>query len=168
MGVNAKRLIDFLMSEHLAHGGRENGQLLAPWNQLERSGIGRRFIARTVAEAVLLGLLDVRKGVGRAPSRYTLTFLPTIVGQVEQPPSDRWRNYGPAAQGAVVVHQGEPQRYTKVHHKPRSGSPSYTANPVVVHLGEVHEGEHLSRERSYQDGAEYSVPKGEKDPACAA
>jgi hypothetical protein len=167
MGINVKRLIDFLIEEHLSHGGRENGGLLAPWNQLETRGIGRRFIAQTVEEAVRRGLLDVRKGVGRTPSRYTLTFLPTFIGQVEQPPSDRWREYRDPAD-AVAVHQGEPERCTKVHHKSRSGSPSCTTNPVVVHLGEVHEGEHLSRDRSYQDGSEYSVSERRKGPICAA
>ncbi len=153
---NLSRLLDFLELEHMAHGGKDNGRLLAPWNQLVQFGIGRRFVADVVDEGVERGLLDVRKGVGRAPSNYTITYLPTFASGEENAPSDRWRAYEP-----VAVHLREPQRCTKVNHKTRSGSPKCTTTPVAVHLSEVHEGEHLSREESYHGGAAYSVVKGE-------
>jgi hypothetical protein len=170
MSINVKRLVDFLMVEHVDHGGKENGRLLAPWNQLVECGIGRRLIAETVSEASRRGLLDVRHGAGRAANTYTLTFLKTFDGE---PPSNRWRTFREVTassgisevhdgvpQGDLEVHEGEPQRFTKVNYKPRRGSQRCTANPVVVHLREVHEGEHLSREGSYHGDGEYSVSHG--------
>ena len=35
LGINARRFLDFLMIEHLRHGGKHNGYLLAPQRQLE-------------------------------------------------------------------------------------------------------------------------------------
>src|SRR5205823_12969455 len=48
MSINCHRLILFLEIEHLQHGGNENGSLLAPYAQLVRFGIGRRFIAGAI------------------------------------------------------------------------------------------------------------------------
>lgn len=88
LGINARRLVDFLMSEHLRHGGQGNGRLLAPRDQLEEYGIGYRLISGAIAELDQAGLVDVIRGRGRAPSRYTLTWLP-MAGGIE--PSNRWR-----------------------------------------------------------------------------
>ena len=41
LSVRARRFVLFLMSEHLSHGGRENGYLKAPHRQLAACGIGR-------------------------------------------------------------------------------------------------------------------------------
>jgi hypothetical protein len=64
--IHCRRLIDFLMLEHLNHGGKENGFLKAPFAQLQASGIGRRYIAPAIREAEALGLLRVRHGALRA------------------------------------------------------------------------------------------------------
>ena len=45
MGINERRLIDFLMLEHMRHGGQRNGKLVAPRKQLEVAGIGARHIS---------------------------------------------------------------------------------------------------------------------------
>jgi hypothetical protein len=34
LGINDRRVIDFLMREHMRHGGKENGKLKAPQHQL--------------------------------------------------------------------------------------------------------------------------------------
>ena len=36
-GINTRRFIDFLLLEHMAHGGKANGKLKAPGRQLETS-----------------------------------------------------------------------------------------------------------------------------------
>jgi hypothetical protein len=101
--------------------GKENGKLLAPWDQLVVFGIGRRLIGEAIKDAKVLGFIDVKEGIGRAPSTYTLTWLTMHDGTT---PTNRWRT--------VVVHEGEPQHvvrhgelveFTKVNHKARSGSP---------------------------------------------
>jgi len=126
MGINERRLLDFLMIEQMAGKGRTNGRLLAPWNQLVRFGIGRRFIAEAVNRLHSLGLVDCIHGTGRAPNRYALTWLDMSDGSE---PSNRWRSYrlvavheGEPQKIVRLVHEGEPHRCTKVNHKGRSGA----------------------------------------------
>src|SRR5262245_44784376 len=72
LSINARRFIDFLLIEHLDHGGKENGKLLAPRRQLENAGIGARYVSPAIEEAVLLGFVDVKRGTGRRASTYAL------------------------------------------------------------------------------------------------
>lgn len=76
LGINARRLIDFLALEHLQHGGAENGYLLAPRPHLEDAGIGARHISGAIREAELAGLVAVKRGIGKRPNKYALTWLP--------------------------------------------------------------------------------------------
>lgn len=87
---NTRRLLDFLVREHMRHGGTENGLLKAPQHQLELFGIGARYVAAAIAQADELGLVDVQRNGMRAASTYTLTWLPTHDGE---PATDRWRSY---------------------------------------------------------------------------
>src|SRR5690242_16231849 len=61
-GINARRFIDFLLLEHMNHGGKENGLLKAPHRQLEDFGIGARRITDTIREAEGLGLVECHRG----------------------------------------------------------------------------------------------------------
>ncbi len=99
--INCRRLIDVLIMEHLSHAGTENGNLLAPYNQLQEYGIGRRFIHRTIQEAEKRGLLRVEYGAKWGPINhaniYTITFLPVkevVDGKTffTEPPND-WRRF---------------------------------------------------------------------------
>jgi hypothetical protein len=90
LSFNAKRLIEFLMIEHMHHGGKANGKLLAPWRQLREFGIGDHFITAAIEECKCAGILDCRRGIGRQPSLYALTWLPLCDGSE---PSNRWRAY---------------------------------------------------------------------------
>jgi hypothetical protein len=125
LGINARRLIDFLMIENMNHGGKKNGFLLAPRDQLVTFGIGYRHITHAVEQADASGFVAVKIGKGRRPSTFTLTWLPVAGHEGVQ-------------QGAVAGHEGVRQGYTKVSSKPRSstrrcpakarikGTPSYT------------------------------------------
>lgn len=78
-----RRLLDFLELEHMAHGAKENGSLLAPHDQLYDFGIGKSDIARTIEEAEALGLVRVEYGGKKNscydyPSRFTLTYRKTL------------------------------------------------------------------------------------------
>lgn len=78
--INVRRLVDFLSIEHMAHGGSENGNLKAPYNQLVEFGITRRLIRQTIDLAEMLGLIEVERGARRTyadtePSLYTLNFF---------------------------------------------------------------------------------------------
>jgi hypothetical protein len=89
-GINTIRLVDFLLREHMRHGGAENGKLKAPYDQLEVWGIGARYVAPAIAEADELGLVDCHRNGMKVASTYGLTWLPDCNGN---PPSDRWRTY---------------------------------------------------------------------------
>jgi hypothetical protein len=93
LSINARRLIDLLMLEHLRHGGRRNGLLMAPRDQLESFGIGRHFISGAIEEVERVGLVDCKRGIGRRPSIYSLTWLPL---SDDSPPSNHWRSYAVA------------------------------------------------------------------------
>lgn len=89
LSVNGWRFIRFLMVEHMRRGGKANGALLAPRRQLERSGgIGSHHVSPAIEECIQAGFVDCRRGVGRHPSTYVLTWLPFGDGSA---PSNRWR-----------------------------------------------------------------------------
>jgi hypothetical protein len=84
---NARRFLDFLMIEHLRQAGKRNGFLLAPYRQLYEFGVGAHFVAGAIAEAEDAGLVDCKRGTGRRPNHYALTWLPLADGAA---PSNRW------------------------------------------------------------------------------
>jgi hypothetical protein len=88
LSINGRRLIDFLLIEHMRHGGKQNGDLLAPRRQLVEFGIGEHFISSAIDEVERLGLVDCNRGIGRRASTYALTWLPLRNGAT---PSNRWR-----------------------------------------------------------------------------
>ena len=92
--INCRRLIAALEVENLGHGGAENGNLVMPYLQLERSwGIGRRVIRPAIEEAIERGLIVVTDGDYRLwlaksrPAKYRLTFRATQEGSE---PHRRW------------------------------------------------------------------------------
>lgn len=92
MSINARRLIDFLLIEHRNHAGLENGNLKAPYDQLEKAGLTRECIAAAIDEAVFLGLIRVERGGRYAgtnrPSTYRLTFR---AAKDNAPPTNDWK-----------------------------------------------------------------------------
>jgi hypothetical protein len=88
LSINAWRLLNFLMIQHMKHGGKGNGRLLAPRRQLEISGIGAHHVSPAIEECEGAGLIDCIRGVGRQPNVYALTWLPLVGGA---PASNRWR-----------------------------------------------------------------------------
>jgi hypothetical protein len=90
--VNTARLLDFLMIEHMNHGGNENGNLVATHTQLREYGLNANAIREAVEEAAFLGLIRFERG-GRwagsnQPSRYRLTFL---AGHDDNKPTNEWK-----------------------------------------------------------------------------
>jgi hypothetical protein len=106
LSINGRRVIDWLLIEHMRHGGRRNGFLLAPWRQLGDFGIGTHFISGAIEEIQQLGLVDCKRGVGRRPSTYTLTWLPQSDGS---PPSNRFIGNNSSA-AAIVTARKEAKR----------------------------------------------------------
>jgi hypothetical protein len=92
LSVNAFRFIRALMSQHMKRGGRGNGHLIATRRQLQKAGISARCVSDAIEQAKSLGLVDLKRGIGRRPSTYALTWLPLADGT---PASDRWRTPEP-------------------------------------------------------------------------
>lgn len=126
LGINERRFIDFLLVEHMRHAGKRNGELIAPWEQLKEAGIGLRLIGDVIATVDKVGLVDCKRGTGRRPSVYALTWLPLCDGTE---PGNRWQSYqavalheGEVQRSAEILHLGEVHYCTKVKYKARSAS----------------------------------------------
>jgi hypothetical protein len=90
LGINARRVIDFLLIEHMRHAGRHNGKLKAPKHQLETFGIGSHYVTEAIREAERLGLVDCHRVGMRVATTYGLSWLPLHDGTA---PSNRWRAF---------------------------------------------------------------------------
>jgi hypothetical protein len=89
-GINTVRFIEFLEREDMRHGGAQNGNLKAPYEQLQRWGISARHVNGAIEEAINLGLVDAKQPGERKMSTYALTWLPLHDGM---PASNRWKAY---------------------------------------------------------------------------
>ncbi len=81
MSLPCRKLLEFLMLEHMTHGGAQNSELFATYDQLEKFGIARSHINKTLREAEILGLVVIDRRGRQARNRnyityYKLTFLP--------------------------------------------------------------------------------------------
>jgi len=100
--INCRKLIDFLLLEHMAHAGLENGNLIATYDQLVESGISSRdYVNKAITEAEKLELILVERGGRRGFTNhlniFTLTFLPIKCLQSDGTalyayPPNNWQN----------------------------------------------------------------------------
>lgn len=88
--VSCRRLLDFLMIEHMKHGGRANGRLKAPHRQLAHAGIHPSLVSKAIQEAERRGLVVCHRGGQRVASSYALAWLPLFDGT---PATDGWRTF---------------------------------------------------------------------------
>ena len=97
LGIHASRILDFLMHEHVGHGGVENGKLAAPYLQLEPWGVTEADVPKGLAELIVTGFVrrthrGLRQAGGGEPSRYALTWLPTLAGTaLAEKPTHDWQ-----------------------------------------------------------------------------
>jgi hypothetical protein len=81
LSLAAHLVIMRIESEHMSHGGCENGRLPVTYCHFERWGARRHSVASAIREVVALGIVEItRHGYGgaagiRAPSLYRLTYL---------------------------------------------------------------------------------------------
>jgi hypothetical protein len=105
MSDQCRKLIDALMAEHADHGGRENGNLMAPYNMLQARGMRRGNILNAIMEAEALGIADPTRGVRsygsrNCPSRYRLTWMGTSDGLT---PTNEWKSIKTVADAKTRV-----------------------------------------------------------------
>lgn len=92
---NAMRGIMRIAQEHMAHGGRKNGELPVTWNNFQAYGIRRGSITDAIKAFVALGFVRMA-GRGRptngrdkgSSSLWTLTWLMTADGEAA---TNDWR-----------------------------------------------------------------------------
>lgn len=89
-GINVRRLIDFLLIEHMGRAGQANGKLKAPHRQLVDFGIGPKYVADAIREAESIGLVECHRGGMRVATTFSLTWLPE---HDRTPAADQWRAY---------------------------------------------------------------------------
>jgi hypothetical protein len=109
MSLNARKIVDRLIVEHLAHAGTENGNLITTYSDFQQFGLRRRSsIAPAIIEAETLGIIDVVERGGSAyaefrnPSRYALAWLDRKDGT---PPTNRWKKFETMADASKAVHE---------------------------------------------------------------
>jgi hypothetical protein len=96
LGIHARRILDFLLYEHAMHRGQENGNLAAPYKQLEKWGLTAADVRKGLQELYATGFVrltrqGLRQAGGGEPSRYALTWLPTFaLGPSECAPTHDW------------------------------------------------------------------------------
>jgi hypothetical protein len=94
--INTRRFVERLMLEHMNHGGTENGNLIATFEDCAKWGIRRESIPLAQDDAVKRGLVYLTErgisapGAGRKPSRFGLGWLP---GRDGTPAPNRWKRY---------------------------------------------------------------------------
>lgn len=92
MSLNARKLVDRVLIEHMDHGGAQNGELIVTYADLVDWGIRRNSIPPAIAEVVALGILEHRPGrashiAGKGhPQVFRISWLPTG----DEPPSTKW------------------------------------------------------------------------------
>jgi hypothetical protein len=119
LSINGWRFIRFLMVEHMRHAGKANGLLVAPRRQLWAVGIGPRHVSPAIEETERFGLVDCKRGVGRRPNAYALTWLQLADGSA---PSNRWSGVVMSSQGnsLQMSSEGIPLGCPKGTHNARS------------------------------------------------
>ena len=96
LGIHARRVLDFLQAEHMAHGGMENGRLGASHRQLALWGVTPDDIRKGLEELLATGFVrrtehGMRQAGGGDPSRFALTWLPTAMWTPNpEPPTHEW------------------------------------------------------------------------------
>ena len=57
VGINGRRVIDFLMIELAGTAGTQNGNLKAPYQQLVAFGVGKRYVGAAIRQLETVGLV---------------------------------------------------------------------------------------------------------------
>lgn len=92
LGINARKVLDRIEIEHLAHGRVENGNLIVTHQQFVEWGANHNAVGDAIDELRYKGLIDVlkgRAGLGSShASRYRLTWIGACDGS---PATNEWK-----------------------------------------------------------------------------
>jgi hypothetical protein len=106
MSHQCRKFVDALMMEWANHGGDENGNLKAPYDQLQAIGLRRETTLDAIVEAKALGIVYPERGQRsygsrRHPSVYRLTWLGTPRNGLAA--TNEWRAIKTKEEAAVRV-----------------------------------------------------------------
>ena len=118
LGIHARRVLDFLEREQMAHGGQENGNLAATYRQLAEWGVTRNDVSLGFAELQATGFVRLthqgsRVAGGGEPSRYALTWLQTREAGVVERSTDEWRTIAATLTRSGVTTVAQARRWLK-------------------------------------------------------
>lgn len=87
------KILERIEIEHLQHAGKQNGELIVTYTQLEQYGVSRKSISAMLTIGCGLGLIAIsypEKWMGdvRPPNLYRLCYVPT---KDRSAPTDEWR-----------------------------------------------------------------------------
>ena len=107
MTIGARRVVERIELEHMAHAGTMNGELKVTYNDFTEYGSSSRHMtSESIRIAQRLGFIDVvERGVrafgdARRPSRYALTWLPRCD---RTPATNRWQRITTRAAARAAV-----------------------------------------------------------------
>ena len=92
---HARKILDVLEREHMAHGGYENGKLKATRAQMKAAGVGKDSISTGLIELEALGFIQIVRQGGKSvgdvhqPNLYRLTYLKGRIPEKNGKPSAR-------------------------------------------------------------------------------
>jgi hypothetical protein len=171
-----RRLLDFLHVEHLRHDRLQNGALLAPYGDLQKFGIGRRFIQGAITEGETRGLIEVERGF-RTPSRYRLTYMPSVTVNpktkvaTKHAPTNEWKHFvapkkraRKPAKTVLLVHDRERQL---VHDRGLSAKLDSCVSAISPG-GLVHDGAPAPSARSCTPSTDSRGEAGDGDPLAGS
>lgn len=114
MSLTGRRLLDFLMIEHMNHAATENGALMATTDQLIAFGLSRRLVPTAIRELIFLGLVRVERGRltrggVKAPNLFRLTFY---ADKAFAPATNEWKGM---TEEAIAVWKSDRFRSKRRH-----------------------------------------------------
>ena len=107
LSLTARRILDTLEIENCRHSGRENGQLVCTYNDLENSGIDRTCIREALDELIAAGLIEIPRLGRRAyadlrcHSLYRLTYLHAFKNGQWAHPTHEWKKQNASGKNAT-------------------------------------------------------------------
>lgn len=81
LGINARKVLDRIMLEHLSHAGAQNGELICTYEDFQTYGVTRRYICAALEDLKCFGFIRIThgepNGSHRPPNIYRLTWMGT-------------------------------------------------------------------------------------------
>jgi hypothetical protein len=138
LSLSARRFLDRLHLEFMAHAGKNNGRLPITYDQLVEYGLHRHAIAPAIRELEALGFIEITQrgkasaGEHRHPNYFRLTDRPTKA----EPATDDWKRIK-TAEIARTIARAARQASAKPSKRPHQKSFSQCRKPSLEPVTET-------------------------------